>query len=190
MKILIKRIVGFFEFIVGVSVPAWAIASAFFEPKYIFKWQYLSLFPIYFSFIKYGWLWMFNLVEITDVKALKPKDDYYQIATKKALSDIETFLGYLRKEEFLCCVLIPSKLNKPNSKRNWFVANYLNNEELTVLFGKDTLTLPLSKIEDWFVEKDDMIIGNYTFKALADKIIASGQKLNRKSNIILQKIIT
>lgn len=188
MKILIKRIIGFFEFLIGFSVPVWAISSALFIPYYTFKWQYLILLPVYYGFIKYGWMWMFNMVDITDVKSLKPNDEYYQCAKKKALGDIELFLSYLRKGESDCYVLIPKKINNPNSKREWIRAQYLNNEILS-LNGKNS-TIQINKIDDWYVIKDDILIGHYTFKAVAEKFISNGQNLNKKSEFILNKIVT
>lgn len=196
MKTTLKRIIGFVEYLFGVAVIILLlvniISGEFFNKLKLedivrIPWGIL----LYYSMIKYGWYWMFNIVDITDIKLLKADDPYFITARAKAHSDIETFLGYLRQGEMECGVLVPKDIKKIKSKRKWQKAEYLNNKEISLVVNNENKkTINLDIVDDWIVNKEDFIIGYYTFKALSEKATRNGEKLSKKSKRILQRIVT
>jgi hypothetical protein len=199
MKVLLKRIIGFLEFIIGFAVPIFTISSAFFNPKYTFKWQYLIALPIYYGFIKYGWRWMFNIVDITEEKLLNQDDKYYKNAKINAQLNLELFLSYLYKGTFECYALFPLSFKNKSNKRIWKKVEYYNNESVNILpenisstktNSNDSNIVSINEIDDWYVKKDDMFVGFYSVKALSEKVLNNGQTLNKKSKYFLNKIIT
>jgi hypothetical protein len=200
LKIILKRIIGFIEFALGlvvVEIMIFGFIAGLISGELFTKitWKSLIQIPfallIYPSLIKYGWYWMFNIVDITDIKLLKPNDPYFISAREKSQADLEIFLSYLRKIELPCSVLAPKDLNNRYSKRIWQYAEYFNETEITIVVNNEKkINVPLSLIDDWQVVKDDVIIGNYTFKALAEKATRNGEKLSKKSKRKLERIVT
>ncbi len=198
-----RKIIGFIQVLIGVLIPTWVIASFIFTDNIHFSLELKNIIrlPLAIMFfvgcIKYGWRWMFSLFDILDEEELKPDDVYYRQAKIKAQSNIELFLSYLRKEEFICQVLISVP---PKNKPKWVMALTIDEENVIIkkfptlisrILKKNNFdSVHKSKIEDWFVKVDDTAIGFYSVKALAQKAKDKGLILNRRSQKILSKIIT
>ena len=205
MKIIIKRIVGFFEFTIGFAGAIWIIYRVIFDGNFTEELHLLDIVRIpitvifFYGFIKYGWRWMFNTFDVTDEKELKVNDKFYQDAVSKARGDTDLFINYLRKGLFQCKVLIPTT-SKRNNKRIWASAEFCDDIRVNVIsypslmsrFRKQPVkrTISITEIDDWYVFREDVIIGIYTLKALAEKAISNGYTLNMRSKRLLSKIIT
>ena len=205
MKIIIKRIVGFFEFTIGFAGAIWIIYRVIFDGNFTEELHLLDIVRIpitvifFYGFIKYGWRWMFNTFDVTDEKELKVNDKFYQDAVSKARGDTDLFINYLRKGLFQCKVLIPTT-SKRNSKRIWASAEFCDDSRVNVIsypslmsrFRRQPVkrTISITEIDDWYVFREDVIIGIYTLKALAEKAISNGYTLNMRSKRLLSKIIT
>lgn len=207
MKLLLKRIIGFFEFITGVILLSFFFTSLFFiDGTRLASLQWKDISGVFFTIvfgtglIKYGWRWMFNIFDIIDEKELKTNDPYFKEATANAQLNIELFRGYLIKNIFDSSVLVSLNKNKKKIKRKWVRAEYLNSSSITISYYPSLISrltkklhkqiLPLEEVEDWCIVRDDKAIGLYTIKALSDKAKNNGQNFNKRTMKLISRIIT
>lgn len=206
MKLILKRIIGFFEFIIGVILLSFFASSLFFSDSFNstpLQWKDIVRVPLAimfgFGLIKYGWRWMFNIFDLFDEKELKPDDPYFKDAILKAQLNIDLFLSYLIKNIFESYVLVTLDKSKKKYKRIWAKAEYLDNVNIKISYYPSLISrftrkiyncsFPLNELEDWYIKKDDTIIGLYTIKALSDKAKDNGYNINKRTRRLITKII-
>lgn len=171
-----------------------------FNDSYHFEWYHVFAFPLGYGFIKYGWRWIRNIIDITEENYLAPDDRYYQKAVRQAQISLHEFLNYVEKGKDECYAKIPLKLKEEQIDRVWCMVHYFDNEKhqlnVSIIAELDEEIEPGRKfidpdqIEDWQVVKADGIVGFFTYLAGVKKANDEGYRLNYKSKRMKESIIT
>ena len=172
-----------------------------FDDSYDFEWYHIFAFPMGYAFIKYGWRWIRNIIDITEEDYLSTDDIYYQKAVKQAQLSLNTFLNYVKKGEEECYAKFSVLLKTEQVKPVWGIVHYFDSERyklnvsiITELYKEELYPgrkfIAPDKLEDWQVVKEEGILGFFTYSARVKKAQNEGFRLNYKSKEISESIIT
>ena len=172
-----------------------------FNDDYDFSWFHLLGLPLAYGFIKYGWRWVRNIIDITEDDYLLKDEVYYQKAIKQAQLSLNTFLNYVVQGQRECFAKFPIEISEGEVQSVWGVVHYFDRErhELNVSIITDLYEEELEegrkfiapdKLEDWQVVKEKGILGFFTYRARIQKAKNEGFRLSRKSRKIADSILT
>ncbi|NGP88705.1 hypothetical protein [Fodinibius halophilus] len=175
-----------------------------FEDSYRFEWIHLIGIPIgimvALGFIKYGWRWIRNIIDITADDYLSPQSRYYKKAVRQAQEYLNSFLHHVNKGEKECFAKFPLEVAPEHIERVWAIVHYFDEQkqQFNVSVITETTDVEIAsgrkfispeQLEDWQVLKGERILGFYTYLARIKKAKSEGFRLNYKSKQIAESII-